>query len=138
DHDRHDDRFFDERMAQRIDGFADEPRAIVGRDDLHAWRHRMLDFLEFRLDPVNHVERVLAKAHDDDAADHFALAIELRDTTPNVWAEPHLGHVADADWGTARIGAERDAFDIGHGLEIAAASNHVFATGKFEQSAFDV
>ena len=127
DHQRDDDRFLDERAAQRVDRFPDEPGAIVGRHDFHARRQRSLHVAELGLDTFDHAERVLAEAHDDDAADHFAFAVQFGDAPSNVGADAHLGHVAHAHRRAALSGAERDIFDVVDRLQVAPASHHVLA-----------
>ena len=85
---RDDDAFLDQLFAQRRDGALDQLAAIVGRDDLARPRAAtILISVEFLFDAVDDVERVLAVAHDDDAADDFAFAVQFRDAAPDVGAE---------------------------------------------------
>ncbi len=56
-----------------LDRALDQRRAVVDRDDLDALRQAAPDLLELPLHAADDVERVLAGAHDDDAADDFAL-----------------------------------------------------------------
>ena len=106
DDDGDDDRLFDQRVAQRANRFADQSRTIVGGDDLDARRHRRLDFLQLRFHPVNDVQRVFAEPHDDDAAHRLAFAVQLRDATTDVRAEPDLRHVAHANGRASRVRPE--------------------------------
>ncbi len=69
------------------DGAADEIRAVVDGDDLHARRQAGADLLEFGLDAIDDLEGVFAAAHDDDAGDDVAVAIEVGDTAAEVRAE---------------------------------------------------
>ena len=48
---------------------------------------RLLDLAHPRLHAVDDAQRVLAEPHDDDAADGLALAVELRDASPQVRPE---------------------------------------------------
>jgi len=64
------------------------------------------------LTPRIDVQRVLAEAHDDDAADRFAFAVQFRDAAPDIRPEPHLRDVAHTDRRPSRTRAERDAFDV--------------------------
>ena len=50
----------------------------------HALGQALLDLGQPLLDRVDHVERVLAVAHDDDAADRLALAVELGEAAADV------------------------------------------------------
>ena len=44
-----DDHLLAQRVQQRVDGAVDQPRAVVGRDDLDARRQRRLELVELRL-----------------------------------------------------------------------------------------
>ena len=79
------------------DRLLDELRAIVGRDDLDALGEARLDLAEPLLDGLDHRQRVLAVAHDHDAAGRLALAVELREAAADVGADAHLRDVPDAD-----------------------------------------
>ena len=46
------------------------------------------------LHAVDHVERVLAAAHHDDAAHGVALAVEVGDAPPDLGSERHAADVA--------------------------------------------
>ena len=74
----------DERLRDVVDGAADELGAVVDRDDRDAGRQAGLDLLDPLLDAVDDVEGVLALAHDDDAGDHLAGAVEIGDAAPQV------------------------------------------------------
>src|SRR5262249_43563860 len=82
-------------------------------------------------------ERVLAKPHDDDAADRFPASVQFSDAATDVRAESHLRDVADADGGSALVGAERDVLNVLDGGEIAAPADHVLAAREFEQTPLD-
>ena len=55
------------------------------------------DLVQFLFDAVDDVERVLAVAHHDDAADHFAFAVQFRDAAPEVAAEMHGADILHID-----------------------------------------
>ena len=93
------------------DGVLDQVAAVVSRHDAHAFGQRGLDFLELLLDAVDDVERVFAVAHDDDAADDFAFAVQLRDAAPEVAAEMHGADVLDIDR-RAVLDLEHDVLDV--------------------------
>ena len=95
-----------------VDGFLDEVRAVVGRDDLHAFRQRRLQVLHLRLHALDHVERVLAVAHDHDAADRVAHAVEVADAAADLRAERDVRHVAQEDRRAAVAGLHHDLFEI--------------------------
>jgi hypothetical protein len=81
---------------------------------------------ELGLDPADDVERVLALAHHDDAADHVALAVEIGDTAPHLRPERHLGDVLDLDR-RATGGGQHELLDVLDALDVAAAAHHVLA-----------
>ena len=56
------------------------------------------------LHALDHVARVLAVAHDHDAADRVALAVEVGDAAADLGAERDLGHVAHQDRRAALVG----------------------------------
>ena len=95
--DAHDDHLFDERVPERAHRFFDERGAVVRGDDLHSFRQAPFDLLQPFLDRVDDVERVLAVAHDHDAARRFAFAVELGEAAPDVRADADLGDVLDAN-----------------------------------------
>ena len=77
DHQTDDDQFFDQRVLQIIDRAIDQVRSIVGGDDLQPFGERGFDVRDLRFYALDHLLRVFAEAHDDDAADGFALAVEF-------------------------------------------------------------
>ena len=116
DDDRDDDDLLDQLRLQRVDGALDEVRAVVGRHDLHALRQRRLDVLQLRLDPLDDVERVLAAAHHDDAADDLALAVEVGDAAADLGAERDPADVADRERRAALVRLEDDLLDVARSI----------------------
>ena len=53
-----------------------------------------LQAVELRFDGVDRFERVLAGAHDDDAAGDFALAVELGDSAAHFRTNLHARDIA--------------------------------------------
>ena len=80
--------------AEVGDRALDQAGAVVDRDDLHAPRQARLQLVELRLDGVDRFERVLARAHHDDAAGGFAFAVELADAAAHLRADLDARHVA--------------------------------------------
>ena len=79
------------------DRFFDELRSIVRRDDRDALGEARLDLAQSLLDGVDDRQRVLAVAHDDDAAGRLALAVQLREAAADVRADADLRHVPHAN-----------------------------------------
>ena len=105
----------------------------------HALRQRLLHLAQPGLHAIDDAQRVLAEAHDDDAADDFALAVELRRRRA---AGP--GRCATRATSPTRTGVPRslaldgDLLDVVHRLQVAAAAHHVLAAGELEQPPLDV
>jgi hypothetical protein len=75
DHEADNDRFFDQGALEGVDRGLDQPGTIVTRDDFHSRRQRSGNFGELLLDAGNHIQRVHTVAHDNNAADGFALCV---------------------------------------------------------------
>src|SRR5262249_10343233 len=106
-------------------------------DDLHALRETVLDLGEPLFDRVDYRERVLAVAHDDDAARRFAFAVELREAASNVGTDAHLADVADANRRAALDVRDRRVPDLVRRLDVAATANDLFVPRDLEHAAAD-
>lgn len=137
EHHREDD--FDQRHLEVGDGAGDEFRAHVDGDNFHARWQSWLNLMQLGLHAFNHLKRVLTLAHDDDAGDSFALAIEVAHAPAAVRAEDDLADVAHAD-GRAVLIREQHICDVRSGVEITAAAHHVFRAAEFHQppAGFDI
>ena len=83
---RHENDFFGERVLQRLDRAVDQFAAIVEGLDRHARRQTRRDLRNLLFHALDHVMRVFAGAHDDDAADDFA-AIDIERAAPEIAAD---------------------------------------------------
>jgi hypothetical protein len=86
---------------------------------------------------MDDVQRVLASAHDDDAAHHVSLAVEVGYATAHLGTERHLRHVLDQH-GRAAVGTEHDVFDVVNVLHVAAAAHHVLTARQLDEAPADV
>ena len=68
------DDFFNERMAQSVDGVIDQDAAIIEGDDSDARGKAGLNLGDLLLDRVDDLASVGAVANDNDAADGFFSA----------------------------------------------------------------
>ena len=95
-HQCHDDEPLDKLLLQIVDRALDEARPVVGRNDLDAGRQTRFERRELGLYRVDRLQRVLARAHDDDATGDLTLAVQLGNAAAHL--RPHLdtGHVAQA------------------------------------------
>ena len=62
-----------------------------------------------------------------------ALAVEVGDAAAQVGAQDDLADVPDADGGAGVARRDRDALDVLHGLDIAAAADAVLGAAEFDQ-----
>ncbi len=115
-----------------VDGALDEIRAVIDGDQLHPLGQAGLQIGQAGLDPVYGLLGVLAVAHDDDAADHLPLAVELGHPAPHLRARAYLGHVPQGEGGAAHPGAERDEAQVLHPLEVAIGAHHVLGLGHLD------
>ena len=74
---------------------------------------------------------VLAKAHDDDAADHFTFAIKFRDTAPQLRSQADLRDIFQQYRDAAFIHPEWNVFQIVQRIDIAGCAHHVFGFSQF-------
>ena len=134
-HDCDDKELLEKLVAEVLDGALDQARAIVDRHDLHAPRQAALQVLQLGLDRSDRLERVLARAHDDDAAGGLALAVEFADAAPHLGADLHARHVTEAhrDPGVGR--QQRHLAEIIQRLQIARRPHHVLGFAEFEHRA---
>src|SRR6516162_5334483 len=109
-------KFFDELRLEVLDRALDEPGAIVGRNDLDSRRKARFELRELRFDGIDGLERIFARAHDDDAAGDLSLTIKVGDSAPHLRANLDSGHIAQAhrDPGLGR--RERDIAEVIQGL----------------------
>ena len=124
------DRQFDDLFLQGIDGALDQVGAVIGGDDLHPFGQAGDDiFFDPLLDPFDDAEDVFAKPHHDNAGRHFALAVEFRESPPDLRPEPDVGHILQEDRRPPAIRADGDGGEILQAFDIAAPPDHVFDPG---------
>ena len=131
DDQRDDDQLFNQRVLQRGDALADEPRPVVGRNDLHPFRQGRFQLGDARPDRVDHVERIRARARDDDSAHRFALTVEVRKSPP--LRRPHA-HRADVAQQHRRphVRAQHDLLQVLGRFDVAAAAHVVLGSTDFQ------
>ena len=132
DDDRDHDHLLGQLVLHRGDRAVDQLGAVVGRDHLDARGQRRLELLQLCLDARDDVERVLPIAHDDDAADHVALPVQVRDAAPQLRAQGHRPDIPDGNRGAVHR-LEHGALEILDRFHISAAADHVFAAGELDE-----
>ena len=79
-----DDEFFDQRALEGLDRPFDQIATIIGGHDLNARRKGRLQLLQFCTDPLNDLQGVFSKSHDDDAADDLSFAVQIGNPASHV------------------------------------------------------
>ncbi len=134
-HHRHREHHLDEGGLEVVDGASDQVRPVVHGEDLDAsWKAR-LDFPDFGLHALDHIQRVLTLPHDDNSGHHLPSAVEVADAPAEVGAHRDLTDVTDTDRGPVFPGRYGDVLDVLDGLRIPASTDHVFRTAEFDQAA---
>ena len=126
-----DDALLDELFAQRGDGSLDELGAIIGGDDFDTFRQGAFDFLQFPFDSIDDTQRILPVAHDNDAADDLAFAVEFGDAAAEVGAEVNGADIFYKNW-RAILGFQGDILDVLNTFDVAAPAHVVFGGGDLE------
>ena len=129
-------RLLDQRAAQRAHGAVDQTRAIVEGDDAHSRREPALDLRDLRLDAPEDLRRALAVADRHHAAHHLA-AVLLQRAAAEGRAQLDGAELREVDRRAGRR-ADRDALDVGHGLDQADAAHHVLHAVLLDDLAADV
>ena len=95
-----------------VDRRLDQARAVVTRHDFDPRWKAFPDLGSFRFDPIDNVQRVLAVAHDDDAAHRFAFAVPIRNAFSQIGTKRHDAQIPHQH-GSAVAGCNGDLFDVG-------------------------
>ena len=134
DDEHHRDQDLDNGLLHGADGLVDQLRTVVDWNQLHARRKARLDLFDPGFHAADDVQSVGAVAHDDDAGDDVAVAVQVGDAAPQVRPHHHLAHVFDADLRAILRDAEGDVLEILDRAGVAAPANHVLGAAEFEQS----
>ena len=153
-----DDQLFDQFFREVFNGSFDQRRPVVFGHDVHAHRESLFQFVKLVFDVANDSQRVFPETHDDNAADHLALALGFGDPAAQFGAEVDVGDISQVYRGSGRRGANHDlleifdalrrahatqqnavAFRLSHllrrqGGQVAATADHVFRLGHFEHA----
>ena len=109
----HDEHFLDQLVPERGHGAMDQLRAVVRDHQLDSRREGASDLFQPPLDAVDHPQRVLLLPHDDDAADDFAVPVQLDDATPLLGAQMHFAEATKRDRDASGAHLDGDRFEIG-------------------------
>ena len=120
-------------LGQRVNRAVDQPRPVVGGDDMDAFGETGLQLLNLLLDEFRDGERVLAVPHQHDAPHNFA-AIFLVDAAAELRPELHGRDGLDKD-GRAVHFADHGAFDVAFVAQPADAAHDVFGVVLLDHAA---
>ena len=140
DDERDDDQLFDQRVLQVVDRAQDQLGAVVGGDHLDARRAAPGSIsLSLAFTRSMTSQRVLALAHDDDAGDDVARAVQVGDRRGACRGRASTVPTSRTRTGTpsslrASTISPMSAVD----LRVAAAAHHVLGAGHLDQPAADV
>src|SRR5690606_7752864 len=103
---------------------------------------RRRHLLHLVLHTLDHVQRILAVSHHDEAAYYFTLPNrsirvryrEISDAAADLGPELHGRDVGDSDGNAARSGADRDGADVIERFEAALALHDVFGAAHLEHT----
>ena len=93
---------------------------------------------EFFLDAFDGGQGVLTPAHDNHAANHFALAIQFGDATTHLRSQVNIGNVLQQHRRAVGVHAQRDLLKFLDTLDITRGAHHVFRFGHFNDRAADL
>ena len=133
---RDENDFLGERVLERVNGALDEFRAVVEGLDGHAGRKARLDLADFFLHAVDSSECVLAVAHHDDAADHFAT-VHVERAASEVAADLHGCDVFKINGNAAALD-QHDVLQVRERLHEAEAAHDEFHAVLLDNLAADV
>ena len=91
------------------------------------------ELVQLRLHAADDVQRVLAVAHDDDAADRVALAVEVADAAPRLRPELDRRHVAYPERHARGLGAQDDVAEVVERPRVAADPHHVLGAAPLDE-----
>src|SRR5678815_247454 len=108
-------------MQRRID----QPRAIVERNDLNAFRqHAGIESVNFRLDGIKYARRILAFSHQDHACNDVVIAVLCGKALARYSADFHGADILNKHGRSVTLG-NYDVADIVSGLKQADPANQI-------------
>ncbi len=132
-HQRHNNRFFQQIFLQRIHRPHDQVGTVVGNLDLHTGGEPFFQFRDLGLDPVDNILGVLAVAHDHDAAHRFTFTVYIQQAAPDGAAGLHGSEVFYINRRAAHIGSHDDILQIRFRCDVAPATDKVFGISLLDQ-----
>src|SRR5947208_9812088 len=111
-YERDDDELLDQLFLEVVHRALDKTRSIVGRYDLDPRGKTQFELLELGLHRVDCLQRILTRAHDDNAAGDLTLAVQLGNAAPHFGANLDACDVTQAHRDTGVGGHQRNLAEI--------------------------
>ncbi len=124
--------------SQRGDRAINQRRAVVGDGHFHVRRQRFHRLVEPLFHVLDDLGGIRAVAHDHDAADGLAFAVQIGDAAAHVGAELDVRHVAQQNRHAVRADAHGDLFQVIEVLDVALDAQDEFAFGQFDRTPADL
>ena len=135
EHDRHQNRAFEQVLEHRVQRRLDQLRPVVERHDLRRLRQDgAIQRGDARLDGGQHLRRVLALSHQDDAGDRLVLVVHADEPLARHAAHSDLGDVPNQQR-SSRVGRHDDVADVVGRAQHADAANEVLLLAALEEAA---
>ncbi len=131
---RDDNKLLYQLMAEGLYGMLYQPRAIVNRNNLHAFRQVALEIAQLIFHRMQGLQRVFTVAHDDNAPGHLALAVILRHAPTDLRPIADAGNVAQQH-GHAATAVDDDLAKISKAFKIAGGAHHILGLPHLQQRA---
>src|SRR5260370_38315605 len=83
---------------------------------------------------MDYLERIVAGAHDHNAGNDFAGAVQVSNPAAQIGAHHDFANVPDVNGGTVFAGGENDAAEVFDGTGVPAATHHIFSAAELQQA----
>ncbi len=111
-HRRDHDAFLDELFFQRGYGAVNQCGAVIDDGGFHVRRQRLHRLGQLLFHVQDDLARIRAVTHDDDAADGFAVAVQIGDAAAFVGAELDVRHVTQQNRHAVLADTHGDFFQV--------------------------
>src|SRR5262249_40945748 len=125
-------------LFQSVDRLGYQLGTIVGRDDLDALGQRRFQLVQLFFYSLDDVQCIFTGAHDDDAADSVAIAVQVSDAAANVPSPGDEAQVLHQNRRSRSVAADDDILDVTDAVDVAAAPDHVLRAAELEEAAAHV
>ncbi|MNE05407.1 hypothetical protein D3C80_979680 [compost metagenome] len=131
-HQSHHDKLLQELVGQGFNCMFDQLGAVVHGDNFHTRRQGLLNLLQLDLQRVDGFQGIFAVAHHDDAARHFALAVQLRHAPADLRPFAQRRHLRKQDRHAVTHG-DYHVGKIAEFFQVARGANHILRLPHFQQ-----